>query len=61
VRNSLFTLKKIKQSNPYETGGKFSCWQDRQNRDFALGRKRRAKSTIVKLQPKSKDFTQLLL
>jgi len=32
-----------------------------QNRNFASGRKRRAKSTIVKSQPKSKDFTQLLL
>jgi len=36
-------------------------YQGCQNRDFALGQKRRAKSTIVKSQPKSKDFIQLLL
>ena len=31
------------------------------NQDFALGRKRREKSKIVKSHPKSKDFTQLVL
>jgi len=31
-----------------------------QNRDFAAGQKRRAKSTMVKSQPTSNDFTQLL-
>jgi len=38
----------------------FTKNQGCQNWDFASGRKTRAKLTIVKSQPKSKDFTQLL-
>lgn len=32
-----------------------------QNRDFTSGQKGRAKSKIIKLQSKSKDFTKLVL
>ena len=35
-------------------------YQGCQNRNFTSGRKRIEKSAIVKSQPKSKDFTQLL-